>query len=871
MNRILACVAVLLGTVAVVVVGQSEKKDAASGAPSAYTNPIISGDWSDPGVIRVGTDYYSVRSTFGWQPGLHIAHSRDLLHWEYIGHGFTSHPKLLPGDTRLGIWGSEIGWNPNTKQFLIYAPTRDGEVFVYYADTPEGPYQVKSLGAKLGIDPGFFADEDGTLYFLTNRALIHELSPDGLSLKRPVVQVDRTPYKLFEGPDIFKHGGWYYLLFSDGGTLPHEPSTISTLRARTIEGPWEPDPGNPVMFATDGGTRFEGPAHGTLIDTPSGEWYLGYHAHEPAYYTLGRQFLLEPIEWTADGWWRPAGGKVPSTSAKAPALAPVPLQLRQSDEFDAPDLGLQWFFTCAPDLSGRTWSLREQPGVLRIRTQPGDLHELTALPGVFQQRVIDKAFAFETRVTFDAREGREAAGLHMFHDPLMNLWLATTVRDGRKEISVGRHTLGVREDLWSEPNPYGDHPVHLRIVVTDPETVTFFHSADGRDWRPIGEALYVGASGHHLRDGRRGDPDLGWVGRYKERGVPPIELNGLPEHQRQAQRGGNLWTGATFGVFAVQDGASSQKTADFEYLRVISGQTPRGPGFVAAPPEPEGLLSREVVELWPVGRVPGASGVTATRRVQERGTDAAHDRAITGVTRPMLEVFRPEKPNGAAMVILPGGAYVRLAIDKEGAGGARRMTQAGITSFVLNYRLPADKWEAGYDAALQDAQRAVRLVRANAATWGLDPRRIGVMGFSAGGHLAAALLTRYDAEVYEAVDAADQQSARADVVMLGYSFNVVGSRPIGTIPVSAETSRPLHERVRAGLAPTFLVHAADDRTVPVTNSLDMFRALKAAGVPAELHIYQEGGHGFGFSLAADRPASRWPDAFEAWLRRLKFI
>jgi hypothetical protein len=126
----------------------------------------------------------------------------------------------------------------------------------------------------------------------------------------------------------------------------------------------------------------------------------------------------------------------------------------------------------------------------------------------------------------------------------------------------------VREDLWSVDNPYGDRPVHLRLVVTDPETVTFFHSPDGSDWRQIGGALYVGASGHHLRDGRRGDPDLGWVGRYKEPGVTPLELNGPPEHQRQAQRGGNLWTAATFGVFAVQDGAASPKAAEFDYVRV---------------------------------------------------------------------------------------------------------------------------------------------------------------------------------------------------------------------------------------------------------------------------------------------------------------
>lgn len=541
-------------------------------APRTYSNPILPGDWSDPGLIQVGEYFYTVRSSFGWQPGLPIARSRDLLHWELIGYGFQSHPKLDPGDTRHGIWGVDIGWNPNTGQFLIYAPTRDGELFVYYADEPEGPYAVKSLG-QLGIDPGFFADEDGRLYLLTNRALIHELEPDGLSIKRPVFQVDRSPYKLFEGPDIFKRGEYYYLLFSDGGTLPHEPSTISVLRAKSLEGPWKTDPGNPVMFSTDNGARFEGPAHGTLIETAPGEWYVAYHAHETAYYTLGRQFLMEPVTWTDDGWWRPVGGKVPSTSARAPSLPPAPTELQQSDAFDRPELGLQWFFTCTPDFSGETWSLRDRRGALRITTQPGDLHDLEALPGVFQQRVIDKAFAFETRVTFDARDGREAAGLHMFHDPLMNFWLAVTVSDGEKRIAVGKHNLGVREDLWSVANPYGDRPVLLKIVVSDPETATFFHSPDGREWRQLGGSIYFGASGHHLRDGRRGDPDLGWVGRYKEPNVSPEAINGRPENQRQANRHGNTWTGATFGVFAVQDGAGASKPAYFDGFRVSKPPT----------------------------------------------------------------------------------------------------------------------------------------------------------------------------------------------------------------------------------------------------------------------------------------------------------
>ncbi|HWA11040.1 MAG TPA: family 43 glycosylhydrolase [Opitutaceae bacterium] len=534
----------------------------AAAAPREYTNPIMGGDWSDPGVIRVGDDYYTCRSSFGWQPGIPIAHSRDLLHWEYIGHAFTTHPKLQPGDTRNGIWGAEIGYNPNTKQFLVYAPTRDGEIYVFNSDRPEGPYAMKSLGTGLGIDPGFFADDDGRLYLIMNRAMIYELGRDGLSIQREVVQIDRKPFKLFEGPDIFKHGGWYYLLLSDGGTLPHEPSTITTLRARRLEGPWEADPGNPVMFSTDNGARFEGPAHGTLVDTPKGEWFVTYHAHETAYYTLGRQMLMQPIVWTDDGWWRPVGGKVPAVTAAAPDLPASDLRLAQSDEFDAPKLGLQWFFTCPPDFSGAAWSLGESPGRLRLRTQPGALGSIEALPGIFQQRVIDKRFSFETRVDFDARDGREAAGLHLYHDPQMNLWLASSVRDGVKTIEVGKFNLGQRTDLWSVPNPAG-RVVHLKIAVDGKERATFFFSADGRTWRQVGGSVYFGASGHHLRDDQRGDPDLGWVGRYKDATAPAV-----PVDPRLPNRGGNVWTAATFGVFAVRDGAAQARPADFDYFHV---------------------------------------------------------------------------------------------------------------------------------------------------------------------------------------------------------------------------------------------------------------------------------------------------------------
>ena len=520
------------------------------------TNPIIQGDWSDPGIIRVGDDYYTCRSSFGWQPGIPIAHSRDLVHWRYIGHAFTTHPNIPAGDTRSGIWGVDMGFNPNTKQFLIYAPCRDHSVYVFNAQHPEGPYAMTFLGNDLGIDPGFFADDDGKQYLILSQGVIHELTPDGIAIKREAGRIDRSRYKFFEGPAIFKRNGWYYLLFSDGGTLPREPSTISTLRSRSIAGPWTEDPHNPVMFSTDNGARFEAPAHGTLIQTQKGDWFIAYHAHETAYYTLGRQMLMQPVEWTDDGWWRPITGKVPTDAFAGPDLPPTDFQLAQSDEFDSPKLGLQWFFTCPPDFSNRSWSLSEKPGVLRLRTQPGDLSSLSALPVIFQQRVIDKTFSFETKLTFAAHDGHEAAGLHMFHDPRMNFWLVSTVRDGKPTIAVGKTNLGQRSELWSAPNPRGN-TVHLKIAVDGEERATFFFSPDGQQWTQLGDSIYFGASAHHLRQDLRGDPDLGWVGAYKSR---------TPDGERV--REGNVWTAATFGVFAVRDGAPKSRNADFEYIHV---------------------------------------------------------------------------------------------------------------------------------------------------------------------------------------------------------------------------------------------------------------------------------------------------------------
>ncbi len=285
----------------------------------------------------------------------------------------------------------------------------------------------------------------------------------------------------------------------------------------------------------------------------------------------------------------------------------------------------------------------------------------------------------------------------------------------------------------------------------------------------------------------------------------------------------------------------------------------------------------EVVPLWPKA-IPGDQGIRIVRKVNERAKSAAsNDRWITGIDAPALVVKRPATPNGAAVLLVPGGGYGFLSYDNEGIEQARWLNALGVTCFILLYRLPGEGWGNRHLVPLQDAQRAMRVIRAGAATYGVDPRRIAVLGFSAGGHLAGSLATRHGEATYAPVDAADRQSARPDLAGLIYpvigmdaTITHKGSRDnlLGPTPdAAALAAASVERRVAADTPPVFLVHASDDGTVPVANSLAMYAAMLAAKRPAELHVFDEGGHGFGVRLARAVPAAAWPTLFAAYAAR----
>jgi acetyl esterase/lipase len=265
----------------------------------------------------------------------------------------------------------------------------------------------------------------------------------------------------------------------------------------------------------------------------------------------------------------------------------------------------------------------------------------------------------------------------------------------------------------------------------------------------------------------------------------------------------------------------------------------------------------KVLPLWPDG-VPEAKGTTEN-------------------DIPTITVYLPaeDKATGTGIVVCPGGGYGGLAMGHEGSAVAEWLNEQGVAAFVLRYRLPAKGYR--HPIPLMDAQRAVRYVRDMAPGWGLEENRIGIMGFSAGGHLASTVGTHFDEGHLDAPDPLDRVSCRPDFMVLGYpvitmddSFTHGGSKRnlLGPDPPPGRIEHRSHPQpVEKNTPPTILFHADDDRGVSPRNSVEFYMALHRAGVPAEMHIYQKGGHGFGLGRKGTQAAETWQDRLADWLRR----
>lgn len=273
----------------------------------------------------------------------------------------------------------------------------------------------------------------------------------------------------------------------------------------------------------------------------------------------------------------------------------------------------------------------------------------------------------------------------------------------------------------------------------------------------------------------------------------------------------------------------------------------------------------ETVPLWPQGHWP-----QATQGPEKIGQDGSARGAVWNVSEPRMEIYRPQTPNGNAVVIFGGGGYFRIQIGGAARPTAQWLQSLGVTAAVVYYRLPADGWSAA--SPFQDGQRALRLLRARASELGVDPRKIGVIGFSAGANLAGILGTRYDHDFYPALDAADQVSARPD--FLGLVYPVIslkapldGTRSRRELATQADAAEAysVEAHVRKDMPPVFLAQAVDDPTVDIGHSVAMYQAAHAAGVPVEMHLFEKGGHSWGLGKPGSLVA-QWPRLFANWAR-----
>ncbi|MGA2245343.1 MAG: alpha/beta hydrolase [Verrucomicrobiota bacterium] len=266
------------------------------------------------------------------------------------------------------------------------------------------------------------------------------------------------------------------------------------------------------------------------------------------------------------------------------------------------------------------------------------------------------------------------------------------------------------------------------------------------------------------------------------------------------------------------------------------------------------------IPLWPKG-VPDEKSSMGEEHDTTKPSDGlvAGQRVIrlTNVSQPAITLYRPSKSqaNGAAVVVCPGGGYSILAMDLEGTEICKWLNSIGVTGVLLKYRVPERPGDPNHILPLQDAQRALGLVRFHAKEWNLDPKRIGVMGFSAGGHLTANLSNNFDRRAYEPVDDADQVSCRPDFSM-----------PIYPAYLVKNTQLSPELKVSSNSPPTFLIQTEDDG-IRIENSLFYYLALKDAKVPVEMHLYSNGGHGYGLR-PSDKLVSGWPKRAEEWLRTL---
>jgi xylan 1,4-beta-xylosidase len=482
-------------------------------------NPILRGFNPDPSILRVGEDYYIATSTFEWFPGVQIHHSKDLKNWRLLCHPLTRKSQLdMTGNIDSGgVWAPCLSYDQGT-YYLIYTDVKsrmgafkDTHNYLVTAEDIQGPWSEPVYLNSSGFDPSLFHDDDGRKW-LVNMVWDHRKGRNsfaGTLLQEYSVQEQKlvgeikniflgTSLKLTEGPHLYKHNGYYYLLTAEGGTQYNHAATMA--RSKHIAGPYEVDPQNPILTAAGHPElALQKAGHASIVETHTNEWYMVHLVGRPVKdgnCILGRETAIQRCEWTEDGWLQIAGGgNAPHAEVKEPAMSEVAWpEVPDTDHFDEAELSIHWStLRLPPDPS---WlSLTERPGYLRLNGRESMISlQSQSLLARRQQSMHCEA---ETAVEFEPDHFQQMAGLILYYDTKDYLYLRITQDEelGRC-IGIIQSVNGVYDELLEQDISIGE-AVSCRLkVVIHRELARFWYAPGDADWKRIGPAVDI----THLSD-----------------------------------------------------------------------------------------------------------------------------------------------------------------------------------------------------------------------------------------------------------------------------------------------------------------------------------------------------------------------------------
>jgi xylan 1,4-beta-xylosidase len=477
-------------------------------------NPVLAGFFPDPSICRVGGDYFIANSSFEWFPGVPIHHSRDLVNWRFIGHALTRRSQLdLRGvPDSGGVWAPSLSY-ADGQFWLIYTIIRTcgmGQPFkdlgIYLATAPDiaGPWSEPVELNSVGFDPSLFHDDDGRKWLVNMQwdfrkgrsrfagIVVQEYDHKQQQLIGRMTNI-LAKKELTEGPNIYKRGGWYYLMLAEGGTGWNHG--ISMARAKSISGPYELDPQPSVITSRDDpGWPLQKAGHGELVETPAGETYLAHLASRPIMperrCMLGRETCLQKVAWSADGWLRlAAGGMKPELEVPAPKNPPEtkwPAK-PERDHFDSPKLDVSW--SSLRDPADKSWlSLSERPGWLRLRGRDSQ-HSLFD-QNLVARRVRHFKCMVEACLEFSPENFMQSAGLICYYDTRTHFYLRVTHEESRgKILGITLTDDGNYDELSDNDIVVNDWGRFFLRAEIDFQKLQFSASRDGKTWQNIGPVL----------------------------------------------------------------------------------------------------------------------------------------------------------------------------------------------------------------------------------------------------------------------------------------------------------------------------------------------------------------------------------------------